>query len=382
MNVTKTSEGRRPLRGAARWALTVVAIAISMLTAFALLPSEATAETPAERCKRETAAYNTAWSTAWMRTHPGARPSDAPPPPVPYRCGQNGEPPTLSPGTSTPPSSTAPPSTSETAKPNGDRTGPSAQPSTERDEPASGVDRDQPSIGTKGRMLYPDIPKDELRKLINISVRNFDTEIRKLRSGLQDFARQMSLPYSKVLASSERNALEAVQVNSSADDACGKPANREVGVALRRGDFFYSDSCTKGINHGHNGIFVTAKDTMEASDEKGVHYVTDAASTRRLNPQKYYVNADQATSQQKDAAADYALSKKGKGYNSAGFANNRQGGPDVGHFNCSQLVWAAYYEPSRIDLDKDSYGSFIGRMAPNPGVYPTDLTGSPLVTPY
>lgn len=52
------------------------------------LNSPAQAETPAERCQRETQAYNDAWKRQWTQTHPieVAEGKTAPPPPVPYRC--------------------------------------------------------------------------------------------------------------------------------------------------------------------------------------------------------------------------------------------------------------------------------------------------------
>ncbi|GAA4739190.1 hypothetical protein MUG78_09780 [Gordonia alkaliphila] len=388
--IDRKIDNNRPARKRASSGMgaSVAALAVSLVMASSLLSANASAETPAERCKRETAAYNSAWATSWVRAHPGTKPADAPPPPVPYRCGGGGggggQPPTFSPDEPAPPSSTATPPPSTSAEPADGSSGPSLHPSTERNEPANGVDQDQSPVGGGEREEYPDIPDDELRKLINISVRNFNTSIRKLRSDLQTFARQMSLPYSEVLSSAERNAFDAVQVsNPSADSTCGKPANQPVGQARGEGDFFYSDSCLGGYNHGHNGIFTSPSATMEASDDQGVHDVENAAASMRVNPQKYYVKSENATNHQKHLAAEYALSKDGKGYNSAGFANNRKGGPDVGHFNCSQLVWAAYYETSRIDLDKDSYGSWLGRnVSPNPGVYPKDLTGSPLVVAY
>ncbi|MFC0316188.1 hypothetical protein ACFQNE_12250 [Gordonia phosphorivorans] len=73
-------------------------IATAILLVVSLAP--ATAETPAERCKRETAAYNNAWKNTWAQANPGKSPSDAPKPPVPYKCGGgNEDPPTLSPST-------------------------------------------------------------------------------------------------------------------------------------------------------------------------------------------------------------------------------------------------------------------------------------------
>ncbi len=62
------------------------------------------AETPAERCARETAAYNQTWKQGWVATHPGKSISDAPAPTPPYVCQ---DPATQTP-TTTQPSVTAP----------------------------------------------------------------------------------------------------------------------------------------------------------------------------------------------------------------------------------------------------------------------------------
>ncbi|WP_336793173.1 hypothetical protein [Gordonia malaquae] len=85
-------------------ALTALAAAVLL----AISPAPASAETPAERCKRETTAYNNAWKNSWAASHPGKKPSDAPKPPVPYKCGGNndGPPPTVQPTTTAPEEST------------------------------------------------------------------------------------------------------------------------------------------------------------------------------------------------------------------------------------------------------------------------------------
>jgi hypothetical protein len=62
----------------------------------------ASSETPAERCARETSAYNAAWAASWAAANPGQSPSNAPPPPVPYVCAEPQDP------TTTP---TSPPAT-------------------------------------------------------------------------------------------------------------------------------------------------------------------------------------------------------------------------------------------------------------------------------
>ena len=110
--------------------IALTALAAAMVLAISLAP--ASAETPAERCKRETSAYNNAWKNSWAASHPGKKPSDAPPPPVPYKCGGNndGPPPTVQPTTTTPDASreTVEPST-ETPS---DGTGPNMNAPTER----------------------------------------------------------------------------------------------------------------------------------------------------------------------------------------------------------------------------------------------------------
>ncbi|WP_341268376.1 hypothetical protein [Gordonia malaquae] len=110
--------------------IALTALAAAVLLAISLAP--ASAETPAERCKRETTAYNNAWKNSWAASHPGKKPSDAPKPPVPYKCGSNndGPPPTVQ------PTSTAPDAPAETAAPNtkapNDSAGPSMNQPTER----------------------------------------------------------------------------------------------------------------------------------------------------------------------------------------------------------------------------------------------------------
>jgi len=108
----------------------------------------ANAETPAERCKRETAAYNNAWKNTWAQANPGKSPSDAPKPPVPYKCGgsDGGAPPTLTPTTSSPA-----PTLSEPAKPSEAPTGsdgPSLNGPTERRD-IEHPDTGQPTISER-----------------------------------------------------------------------------------------------------------------------------------------------------------------------------------------------------------------------------------------
>ncbi|AFR51650.1 hypothetical protein KTR9_5437 (plasmid) [Gordonia sp. KTR9] len=69
-------------------AVTVVTLLATLcaLASLAVGQGVAYAETPAERCERETNAYNNAWKQGWAASNPGKSPNDAPPPPVPYVC--------------------------------------------------------------------------------------------------------------------------------------------------------------------------------------------------------------------------------------------------------------------------------------------------------
>ncbi|WP_143111772.1 hypothetical protein [Corynebacterium sp. NML130628] len=102
---------------------------------------------------------------------------------------------------------------------------------------------------------------------------------------------------------------------------------------------------------------------------------------RRTNPprlrnlRKQSVNAPQEI---RDAAARWASSKAGTGYNSPGagyrynFAFNKN--INGNSFNCSSLVWSAYMYASQNEIDLDKNGG--------PGVYPDDVRDSPFVEDY
>ena len=95
---------------------------VALALAWSLTPAPASAETPAERCQRETTAYNNAWKAMGRK------------PPVPYKCGGNNDaPPTLAP-TTTPdeaPDETAEPTT---VAPESSGSGPNINTPTERRE--------------------------------------------------------------------------------------------------------------------------------------------------------------------------------------------------------------------------------------------------------
>ena len=71
----------------------------------------ASGETPEERCKRETEAYNRAWKDAWIRNHPRevAKGEQPPSPTPPYRCFGHDTPQQDMPGYTPPPGAAVPP---------------------------------------------------------------------------------------------------------------------------------------------------------------------------------------------------------------------------------------------------------------------------------
>ena len=74
------------------WAVLAVSAVVAGTSIEQIEPSisapAAKAETPEERCKRQTDEYNAAWKRQWAQSHKSeaARGVEAPPPPVPYRC--------------------------------------------------------------------------------------------------------------------------------------------------------------------------------------------------------------------------------------------------------------------------------------------------------
>lgn len=220
----------------------------------------------------------------------------------------------------------------------------------------------------------PDAALSEQLKAI--AVRNGNIPVTEVTAALRKQAAKSGASFETLVKKEADRAKAAAPdagggVSASSEGTCGKPFNGTTGKARQAGDFFYSDSCTYRVNHGHNGLFVSESDTVEANQEKGTHYASNAADSPRLNPQKYEVKTDQSN---RDKAAEYARKQDGKGYNDIFFLNKIQG-ENPNTFNCSQLVWSAYYFPTKIDLS-----SFIDPTVT--GVYPRELTRGTDVSAY
>ena len=198
------------------------------------------------------------------------------------------------------------------------------------------------------------------------------------------WAEQAAAPVIDVLVGALRKAREYTEVKSpdspSPDDWELLPLDKVRG----RGDIFYADSSpeivivNKLVNHGHNGIFVSTTNTVEAAKGSlgnGVYEVDNRTASPEGGPRKVrrpqlgWVNTSDSV---RAGAVDFAISKKGKGYNN-NFAFNRYINDE--QYNCSQIVWAAYMHASGDEIDmKDGFPN------PTPSVYPKELFASDWVT--
>jgi uncharacterized protein YycO len=144
-------------------------------------------------------------------------------------------------------------------------------------------------------------------------------------------------------------------------------SSQTLGTAQRKGDIFTAPATTLWIQHGHTGIYYTTATIIEAPGMGQVVKKTSASSIY-VDPgaHKLYVTTTQA---KRNAAADWAATKLGYGYNLF-FADNKNVEDDV--YNCSQLVWAAYKKKAALDIDANGGSS----------VYPVDIRNSSLTTSY
>jgi uncharacterized protein YycO len=134
--------------------------------------------------------------------------------------------------------------------------------------------------------------------------------------------------------------------------------------ASEKGNVFYTDAYSSGMNHGHVGIYYTGTDIVESTAGEGVRKTT----IKKVKVYKGAVIQSVKTSEgKKHAAADWAQSRVGQDGYSYNFANNRRTG-HYGDKNCSKLVWSSFILKADLDVDKDK-----GR-----GVYPRDIRDSSL----
>lgn len=166
--------------------------------------------------------------------------------------------------------------------------------------------------------------------------------------------------------STSQPASAGMQVSAAAIAASVKPAKLPTAV---HGDIFWWDSATD-----HVGIYISNKQVAHApgpTRRLAVEYATDVKPKGRVEVMLVNTKKNGKTrmgTKERNAAATFAESKKGKFYNPY-FHKNK-----IIHdllYNCSQLVWAAW-KINGIDLDN---GISLG-------VYPGDIRDDPRTHVY
>lgn len=141
-----------------------------------------------------------------------------------------------------------------------------------------------------------------------------------------------------------------------------------LGAAREAGDLFVAPAATGFVKHGHTGIF-SSKSTFVHAPGLNKKSGTVRAATFKVSKNTFKMEV-RTTSKKRKAAGKYAFDKlRSKAYN-PNFAINRN--PTGRDMNCSQLVWAAYKQAAKIDIDFNK----------GQGVYPYDFVLSKLTKTY
>ncbi|MFD4366980.1 hypothetical protein [Rhodococcus sp. NPDC058521] len=180
-----------------------------------------------------------------------------------------------------------------------------------------------------------------------------------------------------------QDILSGALLDMSVDDV-SEPNGAEAVLPDARGpgDLFLSDATTLDVNHGHNGIFVSTTQTVEALDpERGVQLINNPTAgpgqtPRTLpDPKMMWVNTSSTV---RAAAVSFARFQEGKGYNSNFHFNKKV--VDAPAYNCSSLLWAAYMTATEGGIDLDEIN---GEEEHTPSaIYPREIYRSSWTTPY
>lgn len=192
--------------------------------------------------------------------------------------------------------------------------------------------------------LQPDVSEEELLKDVTAIADNTgQTE----ESVLEQI-------YKELKADSDQGETEKV-VNING----GSGGTVSVGTSSK-GNFFYTDSQTAYLNHGHVGLYYSSSTIVESVPSSGVR--TISTTSRLVDKGGASVKSVNTSSTNRTNAANWAYSRVGIDAYSYNFATNRSTS-HYGDKNCSKLIWSAYKLNGNLDLDKD--GGF--------GVYPRDV---------
>ncbi|GAB0167975.1 YiiX/YebB-like N1pC/P60 family cysteine hydrolase [Lysinibacillus sp. CTST325] len=190
--------------------------------------------------------------------------------------------------------------------------------------------------------MQPDVSVEELISEINVIAENTGDTTENVAKQIYDELKQ--------------NELQGLKENRKRGGSGGTVS---VGTSTK-GNFFYTDSQTAYLNHGHVGMYYASDLIVESVPNDGVR--TIPTKFRLVDKGGACVKSVTTSTSNRNNAADWAYSRVGKDDYSYNFATNRTTS-HTGAKNCSKLIWSAYMLNGNLDLDKD------GGL----GVYPRDV---------
>jgi uncharacterized protein YycO len=228
-------------------------------------------------------------------------------------------------------------------------------------------------------VTYSERPQFDPNAFNSLLAMSPDVTAAELQSSLQTAATISGLSYNEaVMKAWEEAQLPEAQLGTNStvqsqgtfstfgvDTTCTKV---QVGTAKFKGDIFFAKSTTAGVSHGHIGIYSDKSWIIEARGSgvlSGEFYAPGRAYCRNI--QKMEVLTNLAT---QEKAANYAgANLKGKAYDSNFMVNKDS---SLAKLNCSELVWKAYKNGAKIDLDGNG----------GVGVWPFDIRDSKKTRTY
>lgn len=203
---------------------------------------------------------------------------------------------------------------------------------------------------------------------------NPGTTVEEMREAVAEAAARAQVHPDTLARQALDEALESLSDTRGTRDRSGGDTSssdgggsRTLGHGKKKGDIYYAPASTLSINHGHTGMYYSTTTLIEAPG-LGSRVTVLNADTKRVGSgaQKQTVLVHQ---DQRNSAADWAHTKRGREYNT-NFAFNKR--VDAEKYNCSQLVWAAFVTAAGIDLDSNG----------GAGVYPTNIRDSSYTETY
>ncbi|WP_281215415.1 hypothetical protein [Bacillus altitudinis] len=169
---------------------------------------------------------------------------------------------------------------------------------------------------------------------------------------------------------SEMEILEQIQIELKSQENTNKgevtTLGNNKGTKIignsKKGNIYYTNADTWGLNHGHVGMYYKKTHIVESVPKVGVRSIS---AKKRKVEKGAVVKSVKVATKKKNAAVDWGkgrIKKDGYSYN---FATNRTTG-HYGNKNCSKLIWSAFKLKAKIDIDKN------GGL----GVYPRDVRDS------